>query len=98
VIKHLTRALAKIQGIFSNGRVEEELAKEIATHLQYLEDEFLRQVCRRLKPTGRLGSLAEAWSRSSRHIATNALFAGCLKVFRIFGTHAVRCFVRQASA
>ena len=43
MIKHLTRALAKIQGLFSNSRVEEELAKEIATHLQYLEDEFLRQ-------------------------------------------------------
>jgi putative ABC transport system permease protein len=43
VIKHLARALAKIRGLFRNSRVEEELAKEIATHLLYLEDEFLRQ-------------------------------------------------------
>jgi predicted permease len=43
VIKHPTRALAKIRGLFRNSSVEEELAKEIATHLLYLEDEFLRQ-------------------------------------------------------
>jgi len=43
VIKHLARAIAKFQSLFRNGRVEEELAKEIATHLLYLEDEFLRQ-------------------------------------------------------
>jgi predicted permease len=43
VIKHLARAIAKIQGLFRNSRVEEELAKEIATHLLYLEDEFLHQ-------------------------------------------------------
>jgi putative ABC transport system permease protein len=43
VIKHLARAIARIQGLFRNSRVEEELAKEIATHLLYLEDEFLRQ-------------------------------------------------------
>jgi putative ABC transport system permease protein len=43
VIKHLARAIAKIQGLFRNTRVEEELAKEIATHLLYLEDDFLRQ-------------------------------------------------------
>ena len=43
MIKHLARAVAKIQGLFRNSRVEEELAKEIATHLLYLEDEFLRQ-------------------------------------------------------
>jgi hypothetical protein len=43
VIKHLARAIAKIQGLFRNSTVEEELAKEIATHLLYLEDEFLRQ-------------------------------------------------------
>lgn len=43
MIKHLARATAKIQGLFRNSRVEEELAKEIATHLLYLEDEFLRQ-------------------------------------------------------
>jgi len=43
MIKHLARAIAKIQGLFRNSRVEEELAKEIATHLLYLEDEFLRQ-------------------------------------------------------
>ena len=43
MIKHLARAIAKIQGLFRNSRVEEELAKEIATHLLFLEDEFLRQ-------------------------------------------------------
>ncbi len=43
MIKHLTRAIAKIQGLFRNSKVEEELAQEIATHLLYLEDEFLRQ-------------------------------------------------------
>ena len=43
MIKHLARAIAKIRGLFRNSRVEEELAKEISTHLLYLEDKFLRQ-------------------------------------------------------
>ena len=43
MIKHLARAVAKIQDLFRNSRVEQELAKEIATHVLYLEDEFLRQ-------------------------------------------------------
>src|SRR5437667_3786894 len=43
VIKHLARAIAKIQGLFRNSRVEEELAKELAPRLLYLDDEFLRQ-------------------------------------------------------
>ncbi len=43
MIKHLSRAVAKFRGLFRNSKVEEELAKEIATHLLYLEDEFLRR-------------------------------------------------------
>jgi putative ABC transport system permease protein len=42
VIESLSRAFAKIRGLFRNKKVEEELAKEISTHLLYLEDEFLR--------------------------------------------------------
>ena len=42
-MKHLARAMAKIDALFRNSRAEEDLAREIATHLLYLEDEFLRQ-------------------------------------------------------
>ena len=43
MIEHFARAIAKIRGLFRNSRTEEDLAREIATHLLYLEDEFLRQ-------------------------------------------------------
>lgn len=43
MIKYLVRAIAKIEEIFRNSKIEVELEKEIATHLLYLEDEFLRQ-------------------------------------------------------
>jgi hypothetical protein len=42
VIESLSRAFAKFRALFRNKKVEEELAKEISTHLLYLEDEFLR--------------------------------------------------------
>jgi len=35
--------MAKTRVLFKNRRLEEDLAKELATHLLYLEDEFLRQ-------------------------------------------------------
>lgn len=40
---YLRRLLSKFWGLFRNARVEEELEREITTHLALLEDDFLRK-------------------------------------------------------
>jgi hypothetical protein len=40
---HLRRAFLKFSSLFSNSKAESELEAEIASHLLFLEDEFLRQ-------------------------------------------------------
>jgi predicted permease len=42
-MKHLRRIFQKFYLLFDDSRVEAELAKEIDTHLAFLEDEYLRQ-------------------------------------------------------
>jgi len=42
-VKHLRRIILKFSLLFTNSRVEAELAREIDTHLAFLEDEYLRQ-------------------------------------------------------
>jgi predicted permease len=42
-MKHLRRIFQKSYLLFDDSRVEAELAKEIDTHLAFLEDEYLRQ-------------------------------------------------------
>ena len=40
---HLRRFFAKLLGLFSNAHVEEELRREITSHLAFLEDDFRQQ-------------------------------------------------------
>lgn len=42
-MKHLRRIFLKFYQLFSNSKVEAELAREIGAHLALLEDEYLRQ-------------------------------------------------------
>jgi len=42
-VKHLRRIFLKFSLLFTNSRVEAELAREIDTHLAFLEGEYLRQ-------------------------------------------------------
>src|ERR1043166_9738074 len=42
-MKHLRRILLKFYLLFTNSKVEAELAREIDAHLALLEDEYLRQ-------------------------------------------------------
>jgi predicted permease len=42
-MKHLRRIFLKFYLLFSNSKVEEELAREICAHLALLEDEYLRR-------------------------------------------------------
>src|SRR5215831_17110923 len=42
-MKHLRRIFQKSYFLLDDSRVETELAKEIDTHLAFLEDEYLRQ-------------------------------------------------------
>ena len=42
-MKHLRRVFRKFYLFFANSKVEAELAREIGTHLAFLEDEYLRQ-------------------------------------------------------
>src|SRR5246500_1914945 len=42
-MKHLRRIFLKFYLLFSNSKVEAELAREIGAHLALLEDEYLRQ-------------------------------------------------------
>jgi hypothetical protein len=48
---HLRRIVAKLRNILANKRAEEELAREVASHLTLLVDDFERRVCR-LKKQG----------------------------------------------
>src|SRR5438874_8186990 len=42
-MKHLRRIFVKFYLLFTNSKVEAELAREIGAHLAFLEDEYLRQ-------------------------------------------------------
>ena len=42
-MKHLRRILQKFRLLFADSRVEAELTREIATHVAFLEDEYLRR-------------------------------------------------------
>ena len=43
MIRSVARAIARLRSLFTNARADEDLTKEIATHLQFLEDDFRRQ-------------------------------------------------------
>ena len=40
---YLRRSFAKLSSLFRNARVEEDLTREIASHIALLEDDFRRQ-------------------------------------------------------
>ena len=42
-MKHLRRMIAKLLNLFRNNRADAELAREVASHLVLLEDEFIRR-------------------------------------------------------
>jgi hypothetical protein len=42
-VNHLRRFVAKLLGLFGNTRIEEDLSREIASHLALLEEDFRRQ-------------------------------------------------------
>ncbi len=43
IVNHLRRFVAKLLGLFGNTRIEEDLSREIASHLALLEEDFRRQ-------------------------------------------------------
>jgi hypothetical protein len=42
-MKRIRRVILKFRGLFTNSKTETELAREIAAHLQLLEDEYRAQ-------------------------------------------------------
>ena len=76
------RIFAKLRSLLTNMRAEEDLAREVASHLTLLADDLNAAVCRIKKHSWPRYALMAAWSRQNRHIATSALSYGSNKPCR----------------
>ncbi len=79
---HWRRIVAKLRNLLANKHAEEDLAREVASHLTLLADDSNAVGCHLKKHGSPRGALTAAWSRQNRHIATNALCYGLNKLCR----------------
>jgi hypothetical protein len=79
---HWRRIIARLYGYLANKRAEEDLAREVASHLILLADDFER---RGMSPEEARLAARRAYGgveQANRHIVTNALCCGSNKPYK----------------
>ena len=89
---HWRRILAQLRSLLANKRSEEDLEREVTSHLPSSPTTSNAAACRLKKHGWPRDTLTAAWSRQNRDIATSALCCGSNKPCR---TCAMACDIEQ---